>query len=63
MLPILPPYVTDISFPKMIIDDFGLYFLSSKHSRPYRHKSRKAITNFRSGNKKKLRYRHKRVKQ
>ena len=55
MLPILPPYVTDIPFPRMSIEDFGLRFLQSKHSRPYRHKSRKALTNFRSGNKKKLR--------
>ena len=39
----------------MSIEDFGLRFLQSKHSRPYRHKSRKALTNFRSGNKKKLR--------
>lgn len=55
MLPILPPYVTDISFPRMSIEDFGLRFLQSKHARPYRHKSRKTLTNFRSGNKKKLR--------
>jgi len=35
--------------------EFGLRFLNSKYARPYRHKSRKALTNFRSGNKKKLR--------
>lgn len=55
MLPILPPFVTDISFPQMSIEDFGLRYLSSKHAQPYRHKSRKTLTNFRSGNKKKLR--------
>lgn len=55
MLPILPPYVTDIWFPRMSVEDWGLRFLQSKYGRPYRHKSRKALTNFRSGNKKKLR--------
>jgi len=55
MLPILPPYVTDMSFPRMSVEDFGLRFLQSKSARPYRHKSRKALTNFRSRNKKKLR--------
>lgn len=39
----------------MSIADWGMRFLQSKHARPYRHKSRKALTNFRSGNKKKLR--------
>ena len=34
---------------------FGIRFIQSKHARPYRHKSRKALTNFRIGNKKKLR--------
>ena len=45
----------DIAFPRMSVEDVGISFLQSKHSRPYRHKSRKALTNFRSGNKKKLR--------
>ena len=33
---------------------FGERFINSKYARPYRHKCRRAITNFRSGNKKKL---------
>ena len=58
MAPIFPlsaPIITDASFPRMSIADWGMRFLQSKHARPYRHKSRKALTNFRSGNKKKLR--------
>jgi hypothetical protein len=37
------------------IADFGERFINSKYARPYRHKSRKALANWRSGNKKKLR--------
>ena len=33
---------------------FGQRFICSKYARPYRYKSRKALTNNRSGNKKKL---------
>ena len=51
----IPFIVTDNSFPVMNVGDFGIRFLQSKHARPYRHKSRKTLTNFRSGNKKKLR--------
>ena len=35
-------------------DEFGGRFLASKYSRPYRYKNRKARTNFRSSNKKKI---------
>lgn len=43
--------------PEILIttDEFGIRFLQSKYGRPYCHKNRKALTNFRSGNKKKLR--------
>ena len=34
--------------------DFGERFLGSKCARPYRYKNRKARTNDRSGNKKKI---------
>ena len=37
------------------IADFGERFINSKYARPYRHKSRKFVSNFRSGNKKKMR--------
>lgn len=34
--------------------DFGERFINSKYGRPYRYKNRKARTNFRSSNKKKI---------
>ena len=40
---------------EMSTEVFGERYINSKYARPYRHKSRKALTNFRSGNKKKLR--------
>lgn len=42
--------------PQTIIpmDTFGERFLLSKFARPYRYKNRKARTNDRSGNKKKI---------
>ena len=35
-------------------DEFGARFIASKYGRPYRYKNRKARTNFRSSNKKKI---------
>lgn len=37
------------------VETFGERFLQSKYNRRYRYKNRAALTNFRSGNKKKLR--------
>lgn len=51
----IPFIVTDFSFPVMNVEEFDIRFLQSKHARPYRHKCRKAVANFRSGNKKKFR--------
>lgn len=39
----------------MTSDEFGGRFCASKYSRPYRYKCRKARTNNRTNNKKKLR--------
>lgn len=47
MLKALPVVSTDIA-------GYGTRFNASKYARPYRHKNRKFLTNFRSGNKKKL---------
>ena len=40
--------------PLMTSDEFGGRFCASKYARPYRYKSRKARTNNRTNNKKKL---------
>ena len=50
---ISPAYLNGC-FVSTDIDDFGLRFINSKYGRPYRYKNRKALTNYRSGNKKKL---------
>lgn len=39
----------------MLTDVFGERFIASKYARPYRYKCRKARTNNRTNNKKKLR--------
>ncbi len=39
--------------PLFTTDEFGRRFIDSKYGRPYRYKTRKAVTNFRSSNKKK----------
>lgn len=43
-----------LAMPQITKQSFGEWFVGSKYARPYRHKSRKARTNFRSGNKKKI---------
>ena len=50
---ISPAYLNDCCV-SLDIDVFGLHFINSKYGRPYRYKNRKALTNYRSGNKKKL---------
>ena len=54
------PFVAPLKFydldlvPLKGASDFGERFINSKYGRPYRYKNRKARTNFRSGNKKKI---------
>ena len=56
MMPIIPVLTDPIIMPQFNIRDFGYRFINSKYGRPYRRKTRKFRSNFRSGNKKKLIY-------
>jgi len=44
----------DFTVVRLDIAEWGARFNASKHARPYRHKSQRALANWRSGNKKKL---------
>ena len=50
----LPQIIDPQIIMRMSPRDFGERFINSKYGRPYRRKNRKARTNFRSGNKKKM---------
>ena len=52
---ILPSYAALQHMMMETPQSFGERYVASKYARPYRHKSRKALANWRSGNKKKLR--------
>lgn len=49
-----PEFSLQIDFMQETPRSFGERFVNSKYARPYRYKSRKALANYRSGNKKKL---------
>jgi hypothetical protein len=55
LMGVIPQFENVNNTPLKGAKDFGERFLMSKYSRPYRHKNRKALANWRSGNKKKLR--------
>ena len=55
LMEIIPQFENVNNVPLKGAKDFGERFIMSKYGRSYRHKNRKALTNWRSGNKKKLR--------